>query len=120
MKIGLNIDGKDAASVKAAETRALEQVVLNAKKGDWDAKEKLTQKFRPLIMSLVEKRNKDATKTNDYMDAAKAGLITAANKYSTSVGADNFRVFALDYIEKSLDRIDKPAGFFSRLFGSGK
>ncbi|MEI6808126.1 MAG: hypothetical protein WCN95_05340 [bacterium] len=117
MKIGLNMDGNDANSVKAAESRALERIIIDAKKGDWNAKEKLIQKFRPLIISLIEKRTKDSAKVNDYMDAAKAGLITAAGKYSSAVGADNFHVFALTFIEKSMDRRESGGGFFSRLFG---
>ena len=119
MKIGLNIDGKDANSVKAAETRALERIILDAKKGDWEAKEVLFQKFRPLVMSLVDKRTKDTAMVNKYMDAAKAGLIAAAGKYTTSVGAEHFRIFALDYIEKNMDHVESGGGFFSRLFRLG-
>ena len=119
MKIGLNINGNDSNSAKAAENRALERIILDAKKGDWNSKEKLIQKFRPLIMSLIEKRTKDTAKVNDYMDAAKAGLLTAASKYSSAVGANNFHVFALTFIEKSMDRSERRGGFFSRLFGLG-
>lgn len=119
MKIGLNIDGKDANSVKAAEARALENLILDAKKGDWEAKEKLSQKFRPLILSLVEKRTRDTAMVNKYMEAAKAGLLTAASKYTPAVGADNFRIFALDFIEKNMDHVERRGGFLSRLFGFG-
>ena len=119
MKIGLNIDGKDAESVKAAEARALERIILNAKKGDWESKEVLFQKFKPLVISLIDKRTKDTAKVNKYMEAAKAGLVTAAGKYSAAVGPDNFRIFALDFIEKNMDHVEKGGGFFSRLFGFG-
>jgi len=120
MKIGLNIEGKDPSSTKAAEARSLERVILNAKKGDWEAKELLIQKFRPLIVSLVEKRTKDTALTNKYMEVAKSGLLTAANKYTTSIGVDHFRLFALEYIEKNMDHLEKRGSFFSRLFGFGK
>lgn len=117
MKIGLHIDGKDANSSKAAEARALERLILDAKKGDWESKELLFQKFRPLIASLVDKRSKDTAMINKYMEAAKAGLLTAAGKYSPAVGPDNFRIFALDFIEKNMDHVEKNGGFFSRLLG---
>lgn len=119
MKIGLNFDGKDEHSVKAAEMRSLERIILDAKKGDWEAKEMLFQKFRPLILSLVDKRTKDTQMTNKYMEAAKAGLISAASKYSASVGAEHFRIFALDYIERNMDHVAEHGGFFSRLFRFG-
>lgn len=120
MKIALNIDGKDPSSTKAAEARTLERVILNAKKGDWEAKELLIHKFHPLIASLVEKRTKDTALTNNYMEVAKAGLLTAASKYTSSIGVDNFRLFALEYIEKNMDHIEKRGNFFTRLFGFGK
>jgi len=120
IKIALNINGKDPTSSKAAEARSLERVILNAKKGDWEAKELLIQNFRPLMTSLVGKRTKDTALTNNYMEVAKAGLLTAANKYTTAIGVDNFRLFALEYIEKNMDHLERRGSFFSRLFGFWK
>ena len=120
MKISLNMGGDGASdSTKANEARALQRIILDAKKGDWEAKELLIQKFRPLVLSLAEKRTKDTAMINRYLDAAKTGLLTAAAKYDTSAGTDNFRIFALDYIEANMDRVEKGGGFFSRLFGLG-
>lgn len=119
MKIGLHIDGKDANSSKVAEARQLERIIRDARKGDWEAKELLFQKFLPLITTLVDKRSRDTAMVNKYVEAAKAGLLTAANKYSAAVGPDHFRIFALDFIEKQMDYVERrQVGFFSRLFGS--
>jgi DNA-directed RNA polymerase specialized sigma subunit len=120
MRISLNI-GSDGSSdsTKANEARALLHLIIDAKKGDWEAKELLIQKFRPLMLSLAEKRTKDTAMINKYMEAAKSGLLTAAGRYDSSEGVDNFRIFALDYIEANMDRVEKGGGFFSRLFGLG-
>ena len=41
----------------------------------------------------------------------------AAKKYKSSVGADKFQIFALDYIESNMDALNKGGGFLSKLFG---
>jgi len=120
VKISLNIDGADDQSTRTAEQKALNHLILNAKKGDSVSRERLIQNFRPLMMSMAEKRASDTLTVGKYLDAAKAGLITAADRYTQSVGAENFRIFALDFIEASMNRVDRGGGFFSRLFGGGK
>lgn len=117
MKISLNIDGTNGQSDKSAQSRALERLIIDAKKGDFESKELLAQKFRPLMVSLAEKRTKDPVLFNKYMEAAREGLLAAAGKYSPSVGPNGFQLFALDFIEANLDRVGKGGGFFARLFG---
>jgi len=104
---------------KAAQAKALEREVLSAKKGDWNAKNSLARTFMPLIKSLAEKRSSEPAKVNRYIEAGKNGLFTAVKKYKSSVGPDKFQIFALDFIEKSMDREEKGAGvgIFARLFG---
>ena len=117
MKIGLNMSGSSGMSEKEAEKRALHALILNAKKGDWESKDRLANKFRPLLLSLAEKRSSDIDTTKKLMEAGKIGLIAAARKYKPNMEADRFRIFALDYIETAMDRSEKGGGFLSRLFG---
>ncbi len=117
MKIGLNMSGNEASDDKAAQRRRLQHTILNAKKGDWQARDLLAKEFHPLLTSLAEKRSVDDTARAKYFDAGKAGLQNAAKKYKPTVGPDKFRIFALDFIEASMDRVDGGGGFFSKLFG---
>ena len=116
MKISLNM-GQQSGDTQNTDARVLEKEILGAKKGDWNAKSNLTRKFIPLLTSLAQKRSNDPAKINLYIDAGKEGLYIAAKKYNPGSGADRFRLFALDFIEKQMNRVDKKGGFFSRLFG---
>ena len=104
-------------SEKEAEKRALHILILNAKKGDWESRDRLANKFRPLLLSLAEKRSNDIDSIKKLMEAGKAGLVVAAKKYKPTMEADRFRIFALDYIETAMDKAEKGGGFFARLFG---
>jgi DNA-directed RNA polymerase specialized sigma subunit len=117
VKISLNIEGTDAQSTKVAENRSLERLILDTRKGDSESKERLIQRFRPLMLSMAEKRSADTVAIGKYLEAGKEGLVAAANKYTPSVGPENFRIFALDFIEARMNRVDKGGGFFSRLLG---
>lgn len=117
MKIPLKLGQSVTTSSIAAQAKALEQDVLKAKGGDWTAKKRLARTFSPLINSLAEKRSSEPAKINQYIEAGKNGLLTATKKYKKSVGAQNFQIFALDFIETAMNRVDKGGGFFSRLFG---
>jgi DNA-directed RNA polymerase specialized sigma subunit len=111
--------GRDSQrSSREAAQRVLAQDILAAKKGDWDAKSSLARTFTPLLTSLAEKRAAKPTDMNKYIDAGKEGLFKAARKYKSSVGADRFQIFALDFIEDAMDHVDQGGGFFSRLFSS--
>lgn len=117
MKIPLKLGQNGTESTKAAQAKVLERDIMAAKKGDWEAKNQLVRTFTPLITSLAEKRSNDTAEVNKYIEAGKNGLFTAITKYKQNVGPDRFHIFALDFIEASMDRMDKKGGFFSRLFG---
>jgi len=117
MKIPLNLGQNGQQSSKAAQARALEHDILAAKKGDWNAKSNLIRTFMPLITSLAEKRSSDVANVNKYIEAGKNGLVTAAKKYKQSLGPENFQVFALDFLEASMDRVGRRGGILSRFFG---
>lgn len=114
MKIPLNYSQDQARSGRAAKAKIVEHDVLAAKGGDWSAKTRLAQTFMPLIKSLAEKRASDAQGINELIEQGKQGLYKAAKKYKKSIGADKFQIFALKYIEQSMDN---KGGFFSKLFG---
>lgn len=117
MKIPLNMN-QDGGShtTREAANMALEQDILSAKKGDWNAKHGLDRTFTPLLISLAEKRAGNQIELNHYIEAGKQGLYTAARKYKRSIGPDRFRIFALDYIEAAMDR-GLRGGFWSRILG---
>ena len=117
MKIPLHMGQGEAQASKEAQARMIERDLTASKKGDWNAKNNLTRTFMPLITSLAEKRTQDKATLNKYIEAGKQGLLQAIRKYRTGVGADKFQLFALDFIESSMNHADKPAGFFARLFG---
>jgi len=118
MKIPLNMENSGAQSSKAAQAQVLGRDILAAKKGDWSAKNNLARTFMPLLQAIAEKRAPDAGQVNDYIEAGKAGLFAAAKKYRLSQGAEKFQVFAVDFIENSMDKVGTRGGFLSRLFGN--
>jgi DNA-directed RNA polymerase specialized sigma subunit len=119
MKIPLNVNKEGSPSTKAAQNKLLERDLTAAKRGDWAGKNNLVRTFTPLLTSLAQKRSSDTGEINKYIEAGKQGLFTAVAKYKQSLGAEKFRVFALDFIEKNMDRAakGKGEGFLSRLFG---
>ena len=119
MKIPLNIGQNGATSKKEAQDKMLENDILRIQKGDWEAKKNLIRTFSTLINSLAEKRSDKPVKINEYVEAGKNGLITAVKKYNIKGGAHGFQLFALDFIEEAMNRVDKGGGFFARLFGKG-
>jgi len=119
MKIPLNMGNNGGLSSKAAQIKTLERDILATKKGDWNAKNNLVRTFLPLLTSLAEKRTSDLGQKNKLIEAGKEGLFTATRKYKEHIGADKFQVFALDFIESSMDSPKNSGGFFARLFGRG-
>jgi DNA-directed RNA polymerase specialized sigma subunit len=115
MKIPLNM-GQTNQSSKEAQLQAMERDILASQRGDWNAKNSLVRTFTPLLTSLAKKRASESAKASEYFEAGKDGLFAAAKKYKRSMGADKFQIFALDFIEKSMDRVENP-GFLARVFG---
>jgi hypothetical protein len=112
MKIALNMKEEAPTSNRAVQAKAIENHVVAAKKGDWNAKHNLERAFMPLMTSLAEKRTTDTAEFNTLIEGAKDGLARATKKYKLG---GNFQIFALDFIEKSMD--GGGGGLFSRLFG---
>ncbi len=119
MKIALNMDELSSGDKKATEGKALEKLILATGNGDFEARDTLYQHYLPLLTSLAKKRTSNVAEINQFIERGKAGLITATRKYKTSIGSDKFKLFALNYIEKSMDAGSGKGGLFSRLFGSG-
>jgi DNA-directed RNA polymerase specialized sigma subunit len=117
MKIPLKLGQETQQSTRAAEAKVLEHDIMAAKGGDWNAKNSLIRTFHPLILSLAEKRSSDPAAVGRYVEAGKEGLVKAIAKYKPVGAADKFRLYALDFIEASIDRAAKGGGFLARLFG---
>jgi len=118
MKIPLNMGQNGVVSDRITQNKILERDILNTKKGDWTAKANLAKTFSHLLRSLAEKRSNDPTQINTLIEAGKEGLFKAAAKFNVKTGADRFHIFALDFVEKAMDKKLRP-GFFARLFGRG-
>ncbi len=119
MKIALNMgNSTNYQSTKEAQAKAVERDVLMTQKGDWNSRNNLVKTFMPLLTSLAEKRaGANLAEKNKLIDAGKDGLLKAANNYKKSIGSDKFQIFALDFIEKAMEKSQKGGGFFARLFG---
>lgn len=118
MKISLQMDQQASSDSPEARARVLEHDILAAKQGDWNAKNQLVRMFMPLLTSLAQKRTSDTAKINLLIDAGKKGIFLAAKKYKKDIGAENFQIFALDFVDKAMDQASSgKGGFFARLFG---
>lgn len=108
-------DGQTESKISEAEIQA-------CKLGDWEAKHRMVRTFTPLMNNLARKRAPEGKpeKINILLEAGKAGLMRACKKYTPDVGSAKFQIFALNYIEESMDSIG--TGLFARikrLFGAG-
>jgi DNA-directed RNA polymerase specialized sigma subunit len=117
MKISLNLNQGGTVSAKVAQARNMEQDILASRRGDWNARRNLVQQFQPLLLNLAHKRTNDPAKVAELVEAGTDGLLRAVRKYKKNVGAEHFRVFALDYIEAQMTRAAKGGSWWSRLFG---
>lgn len=115
MKISLNLKQNDYTSPEASREKAIERDVEACKKNDWEAKSRLIQAFMPLLTSLAKKRTQETATLNRYIEAGKDGLADATKHYNHASGT-KFQLFALNYIEQAMNRVNRP-GFFARLFG---
>ena len=123
MKIALNM-GQTEPPSRTTHLRALEQDILAAQKGDWNAKSNLVHTFTSLLNTLAEKRSTDRMQINQLVETGKVGLYAAAKKYKPSIGPERFQILALDFIEKCMDQavsrnFRKPGlgTWFTGLFG---
>lgn len=114
VKIALNLKQHDNIAPELELEKSIERDVESCKRNDWEAKTRLVQFFMPLLTSLAKKRSQETAVINRYIEAGKEGLVNATRHYKPSNG--KFQVFALNYIENQMDRLQRP-GFFARLFG---
>lgn len=119
MKISLRMqEGNGGTTSRTSQDSVTEKEIMACKRGDFEAEKRMLRKFMPLLTSLARKRSKDPPVINVCIEAGKKGLKKAVQKYKPSVGADKFRIFAVDFIEKSIDdSLQEKKGFFARLFG---
>ncbi len=119
MKISLHMpDGDAGPKSRVSQDRVMENEIIACKRGDFEAEKRMLRKFMPLLTSLARKRSQEPPVINMCIEAGKKGLKKAIQKYKPSVGADKFRIFAVEYIEKSIDdSLQEKKGFFARLFG---
>jgi DNA-directed RNA polymerase sigma subunit (sigma70/sigma32) len=115
VKISLNLNQNDYATPEATREKAIERDVEACKRNDWEAKTRLVQTFMPLLTSLAKKRTQETATLNRYIEAGKEGLTDAARHFNQTSGT-KFQLFALNYIEQAMNRVNRP-GFFARLFG---
>ncbi len=115
MKISLNLNQNDYTTPEANREKAIERDVEACKKNDWEAKTRLVQTFMPLLTSLAKKRTQETAVLNRYIEAGKEGLIDASKHFNPASGT-KFQLFALNYIEQAMNRVNRP-GFFARIFG---
>lgn len=118
MRIGLKQRGAEHVSSKDAENKALEKAIWACKKGDWAAKDALGQIFHPLLKKMAERRTdtENSVEISQLMNHGKDALSKAAKKYKLEKGAHHFRVFAVPFVEKAMDKRSS-SGLLSKLFG---
>ncbi len=103
---------------RTLQNEELTRVIVACQRGDWEAKNRLAQTFQPLLHALADKRARgDVPEINRLIGLGKEGLFAAARKFPLATGAARFRIYALDFIERSMN--DQP-GFWQRLFGRGQ
>ncbi len=115
MKISLNLNQNDYSTPEASREKAIDRDVEACKKNDWEAKTRLFQAFMPLLTSLAKKHTQETAMLNRYIEAGKEGLADAAKHFNPASNG-KFQLFALNYIEQAMSRVNRP-GFFARLFG---
>jgi hypothetical protein len=117
VKISLNMDSLGAGDDKQLEAQALERLILGAKSGDFEARDALYQVYMPLLKSLAKKRGDEVSEVNELIEAGKKGLLMATQKYKQGLGADKFKLLAIDHIDRAMTDATN-SGFFRRLFRS--
>ena len=116
MRISLRAIPRDKV---VTDQKASEHDIAAFQKGDWAAGDRLVHTFASLLTSLAKERSSEPAVINKYIEAGKEGVLQAARKFKPSDSHGRFKLFALDFIEKSMDNVNKPKGFLARLFGQG-
>jgi DNA-directed RNA polymerase specialized sigma subunit len=116
MKIPLNMNRGSDQVIRPDAGKISERDVANAVQGDWQAKGRLIQAFIPVMTAMARKKTTDTAGINDYVEAGENGLLRAAQRYKPTGNPGKFQIFAVDFIEKAMDDLEKPRGFLARLF----
>lgn len=119
MKIPLNVNRGQATAERRDAGLVSEQDLTACREGDWEARQRVLAAFAPLLTSLARQRSSDPQKVNACLEAGKTGLLTAIRKYKAKGQADKFQIFALDFIEKSMDKADRGRWSLFGLFRKG-
>lgn len=113
VKISLRMG--DFESDAAAEARALEQIILRAGEGDFEAREALVQQFLPLLQSLARRRASDVAEVNRLIETGKEALLAAARRYKAGRGTEKFKLQAAEAIDAAMANRPRK-GWLARLF----
>ena len=103
MKIPLNISAA-AQHDKTEQVLAFEHDILDSREGDEEARVRLANHFMRFLTALARERSHDVGLINLYVEAGKTGLYRAARKCKQGGSPERFQMFAVPYIEKSMDR----------------
>ncbi len=118
MKIPLNTGSHEGETPSDQKLRKLSADLTAARRNDWEARDRIISSFTPLLRKLAEQHTADAAQRARLIEAGKAGIVTAIRKFNPDQGAERFQLFALEFIEKQMDRKPSSGGILSRLFGS--
>ena len=116
MAVPVHLNNVDLSG-KQLRFEELERCIASCQAGELRERIRLARNFRPLIRSLAERRAGGARAVNEInrlCALGREGLYEAAMNYTPKIGAQHFRVFALDYIERAMDGQKK--SFWRRLF----
>jgi DNA-directed RNA polymerase specialized sigma subunit len=117
MAVPVHITSSELPNGRHSYYEELERCIENCQAGELRERIRLARNFRPLIRSLAERRAGGARAVNEInrlCALGREGLYEAAMRYTPKIGAQHFRVFALDYIERAMD--GKTRSFWRRLF----
>ena len=104
MPIPIN-SNDDSISPAEQERAMMERIITAVKSGNWDAKPLLIKEFTPLLTFLAQKRSKNSVALHDLIEAGEKGVFKATKKYKMKRRHINFKIFALDFIEREMSKV---------------
>ncbi len=113
MKIPLSHDELANLASSNSDLESLGQAIAGCRLGDWEAKRNLERQFQPLLIMMATKRAGDDTKhRTSLIERGRVGLYRAAKRFPRRDPMRHFRLFALPFIEASMD---KPPSFWQKM-----
>ena len=104
MTIPINTNN-DSISPAEQERAMMERIITAVKSGNWEAKPLLITEFTPLLTFLARKRSASQVAIHDLIEAGEKGVFKATKKYKMKRRHINFKIFALDFIEKEMNKV---------------